>query len=137
MARMYDLLHKDINIKNSKNPYIYRGKPPIREENGSSVPTERELRSKVAIMFSETLREQVIIALEVDENLVGFASEAFPGLVLYFPPEIEALGALYAQDCKENDLAIRDIHRIKKSMNGWIVPPRKRGGQPRVVKSKL
>jgi len=136
MARMYDLHHKPINIKNPKTPIYIGPIPPIGEQkvhSASSVPTGREER--LVLIESALLEgERIVLALEVNEELVNISEARYPGLVLYFPPEIDALDAAADDDDGNRDKFIFDTHKIKQAMGGWIVPSRKKDKRIEVQK---
>ena len=53
------------------------------------------------------------------------ARQAYPGKVIYFPPEIEELKRV-----KDAPDTIKFLHQIKKEFGAWIVPSnRERSGR--------
>ena len=59
--------------------------------------------------------EKILLAFE--KKCLKKLREKFPGIVIYFPPEIDEL---YKH--KGDIDSIRKIHLAKKEFNGWIVP---------------
>ena len=59
---------------------------------------------------------EVIILCKI-KSALKYLRKEYPGIVIYFPPEIEELYRL-----KEDEDAIKKIHLIKKKFGGWIVP---------------
>lgn len=143
MAKMRDLsldVAHSISMSNSntKNTSIYIANSGEHIENRSSISIQgKKLDRECVLLWSDVLQEKIIVALRVDSDLIDFATERYPGVVLYYPPEIDVLEAQVAQETMDDgsaDQFLRDVHRMKKQMNGWIVPPQKRGGRPKVVK---
>lgn len=59
--------------------------------------------------------EHVLVVFE--KRWLTEARQAYPGTVIYFPPEIEELKRI-----KDAPDTIKFLHRIKKEFGAWIVP---------------
>ena len=68
------------------------------------------------LVESKLLDGEVIILCKI-KSALKYLRKEYPGIVIYFPPEIEELYRL-----KEDEDAIKKIHLIKKKFGGWIVP---------------
>ena len=67
--------------------------------------------------------EHVLIVLE--KRWLTEARQAYPGKVIYFPPEVEELKRI-----KDHPETIKFLHQIKKEFGAWIVPSnRERSGR--------
>lgn len=65
--------------------------------------------------------EIVVFALE--KKLLKKLRAEFPGLVIYFPPEIDEI-----YKYRDNKEFIKKVHLVKKKFRGWIVPSANRKG---------
>ena len=67
--------------------------------------------------------EHVLVVFE--KRWLTEARQAYPGTVIYFPPEIEELKRV-----KDAPDTIKFLHQIKKEFGAWIVPSnRERSGR--------
>jgi len=67
--------------------------------------------------------EHVLIVFE--KRWLTEARQAYPGTVIYFPPEVEELKRI-----KDAPDTVKFLHRIKKEFGAWIVPSnRERSGR--------
>ena len=67
--------------------------------------------------------EHVLVVFE--KRWLTEARQAYPGTVIYFPPEVEELKRI-----KDAPDTIKFLHRIKKEFGAWIVPSnRERSGR--------
>ncbi len=67
--------------------------------------------------------EHVLIVFE--KRWLTEARQAYPGKVIYFPPEVEELKRI-----KDHPETIKFLHQIKKEFGAWIVPSnRERSGR--------
>jgi len=63
--------------------------------------------------------EKIVLAFE--KKCLRKLREKFPGIVIYFPPEIEELWK------HKGDIdSIKKIYLVKKEFNGWILPSKGR-----------
>jgi len=67
--------------------------------------------------------EHVLVVFE--KRWLTEARQAYPGTVIYFPPEVEELKRI-----KDAPDTIKFLHQIKKEFGAWIVPSnRERSGR--------
>ena len=81
--------------------------------------------SKVAVMpadrkwllLDSKLLEGEHILIVFEKRWLAEARQAYPGKVIYFPPEVEELKRV-----KDAPDTLKFLHRIKKEFGAWIVP---------------
>ena len=66
---------------------------------------------------SRLLGEKILLVLQLDQTRQ--AIETYPEAVVYVVPEMEILSRF-----ADRPATIRELHRIKKEMDGWLVWPR-------------
>ena len=66
---------------------------------------------------SRLLGEKILLVLQLDQTRK--AIETYPEAVVYLVPEMEIL-----QRFADQPEIIRELHRIKKEMDGWLMWPR-------------
>ncbi len=71
--------------------------------------------AKWELIASEILGEEVLVVLA--KRHLREARRAFPGTVLYFPAEVEAL----ARNPEDPEF-LRLVHLAKKHLGAWVVP---------------
>jgi hypothetical protein len=77
------------------------------------------------LLLDSKLLEGECILLVFEKRWLAEARQAYPGTVIYFPPEVEALKRV-----KDAPVTIKFLHRIKKEFGAWIVPSnRERAGR--------
>lgn len=77
-------------------------------------PVARE-EAKWEMIESEVLGEEILVVLA--KRHLKEARRAFPGTVLYFPAELEAL----ARNPEDPEF-LRLVHLAKKHLGAWVVP---------------
>ena len=85
-------------------------------QGGPSKPSAAPQGRKWLLLDSKLLDGERILLLFEKQHLTE-ARQAYPGTVIYFPPEVEEL-----QHVKDAPDTIKFLHRIKKEFGAWIVP---------------
>lgn len=72
------------------------------------------------ILLESHLLDKEHILLLYNKKYLPEARKRHPGIVVYFPPEVEELcKSQRLRPCKES---LKIIHRYKKEFGSWIVP---------------
>jgi len=87
-------------------------KPPVAPSVPASVPQDLKW-----LLLDSKLLEGEHILIVFDKRWLTEARQAYPGTVIYFPPEVEELKRV-----KDAPDTIKFLHRIKKEFGAWIVP---------------
>jgi len=95
-----DLLQQDISIKKQEEVIKH---------------TDIENNEILCVVVKSQLLGEEIILLK-DKTYLNQIREEFPGIVIYFPPEIEEIFKIKDKN------RIKQLHQLKKSFSGWIVP---------------
>ena len=69
------------------------------------------------LLLDSKLLEGERILLVFEKRWLTEARQAYPGKVIYFPPEVEELKRI-----KDHPETIKFLHQIKKEFGAWIVP---------------
>ena len=69
------------------------------------------------LLLDSKLLDGERLLLVFEKRWLTEARQAYPGKVIYFPPEVEELKRI-----KDAPDTIRFLHRIKKEFGAWIVP---------------
>jgi len=69
------------------------------------------------LLMDSKLLDGERILLVFEKRWLAEARQAYPGTVIYFPPEVEELKRV-----KDAPDTIKFLHRIKKEFGAWIVP---------------
>ncbi len=87
----------------------------LRDEPSKPV-AEAPVDRKWLLLDSKLLDGEHIL-LVFEKRWLTEARQAYPGTVIYFPPEVEELKRI-----KDAPDTIKFLHRIKKEFGAWIVP---------------
>lgn len=85
------------------------------EKTGAPAAAVAEEETKWELIASGILGEEVLVVLA--KRHLREARQAFPGTVLYFPAELEAL----ARNPEDPEF-LRLVHLAKKHLGAWVVP---------------
>ena len=80
----------------------------------------------VGVLIRSKLLDGEIIVLALKKKALKRIKQNYPDLVIYFPPEVEEL----SKDMNNED-SIKQVHMVKKTMRGWIVPSKGERRKPR------
>ncbi len=69
------------------------------------------------LLLDSKLLDGEHVLLVFEKRWLTEARQAYPGKVIYFPPEVEELKRI-----KDAPDTIKFLHRIKKEFGAWIVP---------------
>lgn len=95
-----------------------------QSQGGPSKPSAAPQGQKWLLLDSKLLDGERVLLVFEKQHLTE-ARQAHPGVVIYFPPEVEALKRV-----KDAPDTIRFLHQIKKEFGAWIVPSsRERAGR--------
>lgn len=87
----------------------------LREEPSTTAvvaPSDRKW-----LLLNSKLLDGERILLLFEKRWLTEARQAYPGTVIYFPPEVEELKRV-----KDAPDTIKFLHQIKKEFGAWIVP---------------
>ena len=94
------------------------GDPSDRVTGGlRDEPAKPVAASRKWLLLDSKLLEGERILLVFEKRWLAEARQAYPGTVIYFPPEVEELKRV-----KDAPDTIKFLHRIKKEFGAWIIP---------------
>jgi len=82
-----------------------------------SAPSATADADRKWLLLDSKLLDGECILLVFEKRWLAEARQAYPGMVIYFPPEVEELKRV-----REFPETIKFLHRIKKEFGAWIVP---------------
>ena len=82
-----------------------------------SEPAAKASADQKWLLLDSKLLDGERILLVFEKRWLAEARQAYPGTVIYFPPEVEELKRV-----KDAPDTIKFLHRIKKEFGAWIVP---------------
>jgi len=114
---MSDLANKVREANGNQSGAPPEGTAPAPWPNPPAVWWGQAPDGRKWLLLDSKLLDGERILLVFEKQHLTEARQAYPGTVIYFPPEVEELKRV-----KDAPDTIKFLHRIKKEFGAWIVP---------------